>query len=237
MASGLILDYLGSGNVADRPATPNLYTGSLGLWFATDTEVLSLWDGATWTDVTGSAVTSVNGLTGTVVLALGDLDDVDAAAPSDGDVLAWNSADGEWQPSPPGGAPDAEQVSYNNTTSGLTATDVQAAIDEIVAGAGSGPTSYSIVTEASAFTADPGTHDGLFRYIRSGGDVTFDDAEPYTAGMVFNIRATASIELLEDGVTLTPPAGGTLELSSGMAVQVVMTSATAGDVIGQTVAA
>lgn len=96
---------------------------------------------------------------------------------------------------------------------------------------------YTVVTEASAFTATPGTHDGLNRYNRCGGDVTFDGAEPYTAGMVFNIRATASIELIEDGVTLTPPAGGTLELDSGMAVQVVMTSATTGDVIGQTVAA
>lgn len=102
---------------------------------------------------------------------------------------------------------------------------------------GGGSSSYSIVTEASPFTADPGTHDGLFRYIRAAGDVTFDDAEPYTAGMAFNIRATGSIELLEDGVTLTPPAGGTLELTSGMAVQVVMTGATAGDVIGQTVPA
>lgn len=103
-------------------------------------------------------------------------------------------------------------------------------------GGGGGATEYTIVTESSAFTADPGTHDGLTRYIRAAGDVTFDDAEPYTAGMVFNIRATASIELIEDGVTLTPPAGGTLDLSPGMAVQVVMTSATAGDVIGQTVA-
>ena len=96
---------------------------------------------------------------------------------------------------------------------------------------------YTIVTEASAFTATPGTHDGLTRYNRCGGDVTFDGSEPYTTGMVFNIRATASIELIEDGVTLTPPAGGTLDLDSGMAVQVVMTSATTGDIIGQTVAA
>lgn len=107
--------------------------------------------------------------------------------------------------------------------------------DPSVSGGG-GATAYTIVTEASPFTADPGTHDGLTRYVRAAGDVTFDNAEPYTAGMVFNIRATASIELVEDGVTLTPPAGGTLELSSGMAVQVVMTSAAAGDVIGQTVA-
>lgn len=102
---------------------------------------------------------------------------------------------------------------------------------------GGGADSYTIVTEASAFTAAPGTHDGLTRYIRAGGDVTFDNAEPYTAGMAFNIRATAAVELIEDGVTLTPPAGGTLDLVAGMAVQVVMTSSTAGDVIGQTVAA
>lgn len=104
-------------------------------------------------------------------------------------------------------------------------------------GGGGGSSAYTIITEASAFTADPGTHDGLTRYIRAGGDVTFDDAEPYTAGMTFNIRATGAVELIGDGVTLTPPAGGTLELTAGMAVQVVMTSATAGDVIGQTVAA
>ena len=110
-------------------------------------------------------------------------------------------------------------------------TDLQTALDEKAGNA------YSIVTEGSAFTANPGVHDGLTRYISAGGDVTFDSAEPYTAGMAFNIRATASIELIEDGVTLTPPAGGTLELDSGMAVQVVMISATAGDVIGQTVAA
>lgn len=95
---------------------------------------------------------------------------------------------------------------------------------------------YSIVTEASAFTAEPGTHNDLTRLTLAGGDATFDDAQPYTSGMVFNIRATASIELIEDGVTLTPPAGGTLELDADMAVQVIMTGATTGIVIGQTVA-
>lgn len=109
-------------------------------------------------------------------------------------------------------------------------SDLQAALNAKAGNA------YSIVTEGSAFTADPGTHDGLGRYVRAGGNVTFDDAEPYTAGMAFNIRATASIELVGDGVTLTPPAGGTLDLDAGMAVQVIMTGATAGDVIGQTVA-
>jgi hypothetical protein len=103
-------------------------------------------------------------------------------------------------------------------------------------GGGGGATAYTIVTEASAFTADPGTHDGLTRLVLAGGDVTFDNAEPYTSGMTFNIRATAAIELIEDNVTLTPPAGGTLELDADMAVQVVFTGATTAVVIGQTVA-
>lgn len=108
-------------------------------------------------------------------------------------------------------------------------------VNDPAGGGGGGATAYTIISPVGAFTADPGTHDGLTRYVRAGGDVTFDDAEPYAAGMVFNIRATASLALVEDGVTLTPPAGGTLQMDADMAVQVVMTSATAGDVIGQTV--
>ncbi len=100
-----------------------------------------------------------------------------------------------------------------------------------------GSETLTIVTEASAFTASPSTHAGLSRYIRAGGDVTFDDGEGYAAGQVFNIRATAALELVEDGVTLDPTYGGTLELEGGMAVTVVMTSSTAAEVIGLTVAA
>lgn len=105
---------------------------------------------------------------------------------------------------------------------------------EIVSG---GSEALTIITEASAFTAAPGTHAGLTRYIRAGGDVTFDSGEGYGAGQVFNIRATAALSLVGSGVTLTPTAGGTLELEAGMAVTVVMVTATTADVIGMTVAA
>ena len=54
-------------------------------------------------DAASGAVTSVNGATGAVVLALDDLDDVDAAAPSDGDVLTWNDTAGAWEPAAGGG--------------------------------------------------------------------------------------------------------------------------------------
>lgn len=74
--SGLLIDYLGSGVIADRPATPTLFADSVGLWWATDTEVLSAWDGTVWTDITGGgggSVSSVNGATGAVVLTEGDI--------------------------------------------------------------------------------------------------------------------------------------------------------------------
>lgn len=107
----------------------------------------------------------------------------------------------------------------------------------LVTGGGGGADTLTIVTEASAFTAAPATHAGLSRYIRAGGDVTFDSAEGYMAGEVYNIRATAALELIEDGVTLDPTYGGTLDLEAGMAVTVIMTSSTTADVIGLTVAA
>lgn len=107
----------------------------------------------------------------------------------------------------------------------------------VKAGGGGGTTTTTLVTEASAFTADPATHAGTNKLILAGGDVTFDNAESYSSGQTFNVRATAAIDLIEDGVTLTPPSGGTLELDSAMSVTVVMTGATTGIVIGQTVAA
>ena len=103
------------------------------------------------------------------------------------------------------------------------------------AGGGGGSTTTTLVTEASAFTAVASTHAGTNKLVLAGGDVTFDNAETYAAGQTFNIRATAAIELIEDGVTLTPPAGGTLELDADMSVTVVMTGSTTGLVIGQTV--
>ncbi|MEN1941006.1 hypothetical protein WCE39_07925 [Luteimonas sp. MJ174] len=95
----------------------------------------------------------------------------------------------------------------------------------------------TIITESSAFTADPVVHAGLHRYIRAGGDVTFDSAETYTEGQVFNIRSIGALELVGAGVTLSPTYGGTLDLEFGMGVQVVMTGPTTADVNGLTVAA
>jgi hypothetical protein len=118
---------------------------------------------------------------------------------------------------------------------GISVDDTDPANPVISATGGGGSNSYTIVTEASSFVAEPGTHDGLSTLTLAGGDMTFDSAESYTIGMTFPVRATAAMSLVEDGVTLTPPYGGTLDLDAEMAVQVVMTSPTTGIVIGQTV--
>lgn len=229
MASGRLADYLGKGDAAERPVTLDLHPEAVGFYYAEDTGEWSAWDGTQWLEdiMAAGAVASVNGQTGAVVLALDDLDDVGAAAPANGDVLTWSDSNSEWEPQAlqGGGIPDAP-------SDGKLYGRKDAAWEEVPV---DGSETLTIVTEASAFTASPATHAGLSRYIRAGGDVTFDDGEGYTAGQVFNIRATATLELIEDGVTLTPTYGGTLDLEEGMAVTVVVTSPTTADVIGLTV--
>ena len=149
-------------------------------------------------------------------------------APSDG--TGYVRKDGAWEPeSGGGGGGGAVWGGISGTLADQT--DLQSALDAKIG------RTLSIVTEGSAFTATPATHAGSDRLIRAGGNVTFNSAESYSAGQVYSIRATGAITLVGTGVTLTPPAGGTLNLSAAMAVTVVMTSGTAGDVIGQTVAA
>jgi len=60
---------------------------------------------------------------------LDDLSDVNIVAPSNGEVLKYNG--GVWSNATDEGISAAADVSYDNTTSLLTATDVQAAIDEL----------------------------------------------------------------------------------------------------------
>lgn len=130
----------------------------------------------------------------------------------------------------------ADVVTYDNSVSNLEAINVQDAIDEIAAASGASDM-VVVLEETAAFTASPAAHAGKSRYIRAGGDVTFNNVEGYAPGHVFNIRASADIELVGLGVTLTPTHGGTLGLDARMAVTVIMTSPTTADVIGLTVQA
>ncbi len=87
MASGALRDYFGRGPIASRPATPDLYGDVLGFWFATDTGILSAWNGAGWEDV-------------------GSVNPLIVAPPSggfiDGAMLMYSAALGAWVEIPPG---------------------------------------------------------------------------------------------------------------------------------------
>lgn len=106
---------------------------------------------------------------------------------------------------------------------------------DIAALAGGG-SSVTLLTEAGAATLDPGTHAGPNNLILAAGDLTLDNAEGYTAGEIFNVYATATIDILVAGVTLTAPSGGSDQLTAGMAVSIVMTSTNTAIMFGQTVA-
>jgi len=63
-------------------------------------------------------------------LRVSEIDNVfESGTPSQGHVLAWNATNGRYEV---GGLP-ASAVTYNNASSGLTATNVQDAIDELKA--------------------------------------------------------------------------------------------------------
>lgn len=52
--STIIYEYLGEGNAASRPSTLNINPLALGLYYATDTKVLSLWNGSSWDTLGGT---------------------------------------------------------------------------------------------------------------------------------------------------------------------------------------
>jgi hypothetical protein len=59
--SAILTDYLGEGLASARPATLSIAPSALGLYYATDTTVLSAWNGSAWVTITtgGGGVTSV----------------------------------------------------------------------------------------------------------------------------------------------------------------------------------
>ncbi|MBB2205619.1 hypothetical protein [Gluconacetobacter takamatsuzukensis] len=99
--STLITDYLGYGTVAARPAEPNLPAGCLGVYYATDTGQIQVWNGA-WQQWAPSAISFAGGLAaagngqGTATVVSSDVNLFTTVAAGTGAVLAAGPA-GSWR--------------------------------------------------------------------------------------------------------------------------------------------
>ena len=118
MASGRLIDYLGSGLASARPVTPDLATDSAGFWWSTDTLVLSIWDGSTWTDFELDlpiTVPSGGFAEFSLLVAIGGV--LVELPPGDpGDVLEMTASLGPvWMPNPGGGDVIGPGASVDNT--------------------------------------------------------------------------------------------------------------------------
>jgi hypothetical protein len=117
MASGRLIDYLGSGLASARPAAPDLATDSAGFWWSTDTGVLSIWDGSTWTELDlGDIVVPSGGFTDGALLVAWGGQLVELPPGDPGDVLGLDASIGPyWQPNPGGGDVLGPGASVDNT--------------------------------------------------------------------------------------------------------------------------
>ena len=96
---------------------------------------------------------------------LHDLTDVAISLPSDGQVLTYNNSTSKWtNQSIPTPTVDADDVSYDNTSSGLVANDVQAAIDETVEDMENKHTVTSFEVTTANWTTDTTSQSGSTLY-------------------------------------------------------------------------
>lgn len=84
----------------------------------------------------------------------------------------------------------AEDISYDNTQSGLTATDIQAALDEVAQGSSAVP--YNML-HPNTWTTDTVIYfgDDLYGY-RTTGDITESANTSYSVDMVYDVESIIS---------------------------------------------
>jgi hypothetical protein len=90
------------------------------------------------------------------------LTDTNITNPQDGDTIKYDSANAEWVNAPGGGS--AANVSYDNTTSGLSATNVQDAIDEVDENAENAHKVTTLSVNLTGWTSDTTSQSGTTLY-------------------------------------------------------------------------
>ncbi|MBE2232866.1 MAG: hypothetical protein IAE85_05170 [Anaerolinea sp.] len=155
----------------------------------------------------GGGVDSVNGHTGAVSLALDDLSDVDASAPTDGHALTWNSSAGKWEPTAPsggGGSPGGSsgQVQYNDA--GAFGGDSAFTFDPATKALFANLVDFSKGTDiARAATTPIGAATGNFVHLT--GTTTITSFGTGTAGQIRYIRFAGAGTLTHNATSLILP--------------------------------
>lgn len=138
-SSTLITDYLGKGLAANRPASPPVASGAIAFYYATDTGVLSSWNGTAW-QAAGSVSQIVTGagLSGGTIAASGTISaDWHAGAVSAlGSHLTLNAGTIDAVNAFQAGVVTALGAGITLTTGTLTAGGSGGTVTQIVAGAG-----------------------------------------------------------------------------------------------------
>ena len=143
----------------------------------------------------GGAVDSVNGQTGVVSLALDDLSDVDASAPTDGYALTWSSSAGKWEPAAPSGGGGGGLTNWTegvNSSSPnatvpvvyFTATVAATNVDAAIVAKGTGATVAQIADGTSAGGNKRGTRATDWQKIRNAAARVASGAESTIVGGV-----------------------------------------------------
>lgn len=130
MSASLIVQYLGQGVAAARPATPAIDTGAIGLFFATDTLALTCYAGGSWKAVGGGYS---KGTVPTVVQVAHENAGAQsvnfALAPTNGNLMVamtFNSSTGT-----PGAGWTAQATNSTGLDFGLIATKVAGAGESV----------------------------------------------------------------------------------------------------------
>jgi hypothetical protein len=94
--------------------------------------------------------------------SLAGLTDTNITNPQNGDTIIYDSSNSEWVNAPGGGS--AANVSYDNTTSGLSATNVQDAIDEVDENAENAHKVTTLSVNLTGWTSDTTSQSGTTLY-------------------------------------------------------------------------
>ena len=200
MASGRLIDYLGRGLLAARPATPDLATGGLGFYYATDNSTLYAWDGTAWQAVTSGSAGQVNTVVAGAKISVDSTDPVNPVV----------------------SAPTLQPFTVTATESGTTRTALPAAAWGYVRFTNSGTKTYTF-DSAQSYVTDTEFHGrnvgagaltiaGAGSFVvtpPAGGSLTVAQGQSF----IIKITGTNTADLiLQMGAGGAPPSGPTVTL-------------------------